>query len=197
MEDFLITDRKAVNRMQPNAQAADSPEQLLVHQDGEWLSMALFIEPEVLDRLNSHDPLQALHTENITQFCIALEGVSHFLYLAWRAGFDRAVSLLELELQAEIDKYVSLAGLLARQRADGMPADLMRCLFDAVGFDASLDAVASRRYRAANAYARRYCMRLQERYRGRILKTEMLRELRRFYRLSQSAKICRIDAAAH
>ncbi len=45
----------------------------------------------------------------------ALEGVSHFVYLAWNAGHDKPVSLLELEMQAEVDKYVGSYWLMRRQ----------------------------------------------------------------------------------
>ena len=47
-------------------------------------------------------------------FCLALEGVSHFLYLIWNASFDRSVTLLEMELQAEIDKFVMLGIFLEK-----------------------------------------------------------------------------------
>ncbi len=42
-----------------------------------------------------------------------LEGVSHFLCVAHHATHDRQVSLLTLELQAEIDKYVGSFLLLS------------------------------------------------------------------------------------
>jgi len=188
----LITDRQALSQYQSDPQLHTRPEQLLVQQDGEWVNLALFIAPEVLEQLHSTDPLEALHADNFEQFCIALEGVSHFLYLAWRAGFDRAVTLLELELQAEIDKYVSVLGLFARQSGGRIPCNLTRYLFDAVQFDASLTFESAQRYQAANHYARRYCLSLQERFSGELLNGAMLCELRRFYRMSQTDKIGRI-----
>jgi len=44
--------------------------------------------------------------ERFNDCCMLLEGVSHFLYLTWNAHYDRQVSLLDLELQAEVDKFV-------------------------------------------------------------------------------------------
>ncbi len=52
-------------------------------------------------------PLVRLNESNVADYWTALEGVSHFHYFAWNAGHDKPVTLLELELQAEIDKYVA------------------------------------------------------------------------------------------
>ena len=52
-------------------------------------------------------------------YCTALEGVSHFHYLVWSLARGRNVSLLELELQAEVDKYATRAG--AADSATGRP----------------------------------------------------------------------------
>ena len=80
---------------------------------------------------------------NLADYWTALEGVSHFMYLAWNAGHDRAVSLLELELQAEIDKYVASWWLLREQDPARFPAELHRLLFERTQIDAQL-AVGSR-----------------------------------------------------
>ena len=50
--------------------------------------------------------------ERLSGFCAAAEGVSHFLYLAHRAGQGGQVSQLELEAQGELDKYLSVVLLL-------------------------------------------------------------------------------------
>ena len=67
------------------------------------------------------DPLEALDEGNLADYCTALEGVSHFHYLVWSLARGRNVSLLELELQAEVDKYASAVALLTRQRAGRFP----------------------------------------------------------------------------
>ena len=80
----------------------------------------------------------SLNEENVADYWTALEGVSHFLYFAWNAGHDKTVSLLELELQAEIDKYVASYLLLKRQFPDRFPAELMRLLFERTRIDPQL-----------------------------------------------------------
>jgi len=77
----------------------DRPEQLLVREDGDTLELALVLEDRLLDPNTDW---------SLDGFCTAAEGVSHLLYLALAAEREAQVSQLELELQAEIDKFVLL-----------------------------------------------------------------------------------------
>jgi hypothetical protein len=121
--------------------------------------------------------------------------VSHFLYLAWNAGHDRPVSLLELELQAEIDKYVASWWLLREQDPERYPAELYRLLFDRTRIDADLAGSSSQLYREANQYAARFCRRLGRQLSATAVgvRREALTELRRFYRLSRERKVNHIQ----
>ena len=108
------------------------------------LALSLYLDPELLERLASADPLVQLHAANVADYWTALEGVSHFLYLAWNAGHDKPVSLLELEMQAEVDKYVVSYWLMRRQFPGRFPAELRRALFERTRIDPRLSAPARR-----------------------------------------------------
>lgn len=192
VEDFLIHDAGLARRLENNPAARAIPEKLLLHETEDCLDIALFLEPEVVERLRRDDPTERLHAGNLVDFLTALEGVSHFLYLVWSAGYDRRVSLLELELQAEIDKFILAATLLARGAGGHIPAGLHRLLFDESRLDPALDTGLRERYRDANAYARRYCGWLQRRFMAGRRETGMMSELRRFYRLGHHEKLFRI-----
>ena len=166
-------------------------ERLLVAQDGDHLDITLYIREEILERLADDDPASRLHEGNIIDFCTAMEGVSHFLYLIWNAGYERGVSLMELEMQAEIDKYVSSAILFGQQGGGYVPPSLHRWLFEEHGFDETLEGAALDRYRDANYYAGRYCATLERRYLGPNGRAGLFRDLRRVYRLTRSAKLHR------
>ncbi len=86
------------------------------------LALSLYLDPALLRRLEAADPLERLHGGNVADCLTALEGVSHFLYLVWNASHDRAVSLLELEMQAEVDKFIVSHWLLRRQVPGHFPA---------------------------------------------------------------------------
>ena len=193
VEDFLITDRQLAQSIDTSPNAREVAEKLLVVQEGDCLDLALYLDAEVIGRLERDDPTACLHGGNIADLCTVLEGISHFLYLTWNAGFDRGVSLLELEMQAEVDKYVAAAFLYGRQGGGKVPSALFRWLFADPSFDHNLDRKSMLRYRHANYYAAKFCSRLIERYWCERRSGSLVNELRRFYRLPERAKIVSIE----
>jgi hypothetical protein len=189
--DFLTTDRGRCGLPKHS-----SDEQVLIVENDDGAQLGVFIDRQVLDRLARHDPLSALTEENLADYCTAFEGVSHFHYLTWRLERRLPVSLLELELQAEVDKYASAMVLLTRQQSGRYPSTLHRRLFDRVGFQRGLDAESLTRYQLANRHAASYCRKLDERYlRSRHRRPEAwLAELRRFYRYGHAEKVRRAGA---
>ena len=101
------------------------------------------------------------------------------------------MSLLELETQAEVDKYAVTVFLLADQQGGGYPAQVHARLFDRVSFDARLEPDQYYRYRTAHRSAAHYCRRLEHRFvnRGEARIEALVRELRKFYRLGSTAKL--------
>ncbi|KAA3626481.1 MAG: hypothetical protein DWQ09_16420 [Proteobacteria bacterium] len=192
--DYLITDPILANCLAGRDNGCLRQEHLLVRQEDACLELSLYISQEIIERLVARNPTKVLDETNLADFCIALEGISHFVYLVWNATYDRSVSLFELELQAEIDKYIT-AVLLADHACDPVVhRHLHRRLFKTVAFSHELDAEEQRRYRTANHYADRYCMHLQERFLRTHQPEGMLRELRRYYRLPRLDKLRRIDS---
>jgi hypothetical protein len=199
--DFLVTDR---GRLPLAARSGTAEEELIVAQGadpGDEVALSLYLDPALLTRLAREDPLVRLHAGNVGDWWTALEGVSHFLYLAWNAGHDKPVSLLELEMQAEVDKYVASYWLLRRQFPGHFPAELRRVLFAHTRVDPRVAVERAELYREASHYAERFCRRLERtlsRARGGrahgVRDAEVLAELRRFYRLPQARKRALIDA---
>jgi len=198
--DFLVTDR---GRLPAAARSGTAEEELIVAQSTEGggeVAMSLYLDPALLRRLAREDPLTRLHAGNVADWWTALEGVSHFLYLAWNAGHDKPVSLLELEMQAEVDKYVASYWLLRRQFPGYFPAELRRVLFARTRVDPRVAAERVELYREASRYAEKFCRRLEQtlarKRRGRWHEAgdaEVLAELRRFYRLTHARKRALID----
>jgi hypothetical protein len=198
--DFLVTDRDRL----PAAARRSGPtdEELIVAQPEEGgsgeIAMSLYLDPQLLQRLDRADPMERLHDGNMGDYWTALEGVSHFLYLAWNAGHDKPVSLLELEMQAEVDKYVGSYWLMRRQFPDRFPAELLRLLFERTRIDSRLAGGREDLYREASRHAQKFCKRLEQSLRdaqGRS-QVEVLAELRRFYRLTNARKLAHIQRTA-
>ncbi|MGE0790222.1 MAG: hypothetical protein AB7S26_31395 [Sandaracinaceae bacterium] len=166
-------------------------EVLLVLDDDEGVHVGLYLDPAVLARLDAgHEDLRSV--------ALATEGVSHFLYLSFRADNAMQVTQLELELQAEVDKYATaILPELRRAELSGNGVGVIRersralreRLYERASFidDGSTDE--GERYRVAHRAAARYAARLEERYvrTGRI--EELVAELRRFYRLGAREKL--------
>jgi hypothetical protein len=167
--------------------ASHRREVLLVLEDEDGVHVGLYLDPEVLERLRAADP-------DFTSVCLATEGVSHFLYLGFRADNAQQVSQLELELQAEVDKYA--AGLLAGNGVGAIRAR-SRALRERLFYDARFldppETMEGQRYRLAHRAAARYAAALEARYvdRGRL--RELWTELRRFYRLGARQKLERAE----
>ena len=189
--DYLVTDRRALRGLAPADDARAGEEELLLAETADGAGVALYLDPGLLRRLEGADPVGALTENNLADYCTALEGVSHFVYTTWRLDRDLPVSLLELETQAEVDKYAVTVFLLADQQGGGYPAQVHPRLFDRVSFDARLEPDQYHRYRTAHRCAAQYCRRLERRFvtRGEPRIEALVRELRKFYRLGCTEKI--------
>ena len=194
VRDFLITDPIMARALGQGRVLGDSEETLLMLQDGDEMSLSLFLDAGLLDRLRCGRPMENLRADVLDDLWKVLEGISHFNCMVWKAQQDRTVSLLELELQGEIDKYVGTMLLVMQQADKSMLHKLHGWLFDDVRFHDELDGEQRERYRSANDYAARFC---------RGLKQELiaddsaaLHHLRHFYRLQLGDKISHIHSQA-
>ncbi len=195
--DYLITDRAQLGRWHAPSAASQTPEALVVAEQDDALDMGLYLDPVLLERLSASAPLAHLDDDNLEDFCTALEGVSHFNCVAWCAARGWPVSLLGLEMQADIDKYAATVLLAGTQRGGALVRGLHGQLFERVRFRDDLDAALKAVYLEANRYAARFCRRLEDRFLRRrdARVNEMLGELRRFYRLGDAGKLRAIEAA--
>lgn len=130
--------------------------------------------------------VDAPRTGSVDSFCVALEGVSHFLYLTYcSTALERPVSQLELELQAEIDKYLLLRILFGIR-------DAMSRLFANLRFHPSVTPDLEERYIVAHNTASRYVRWMD----SQICHGDFYRvvdDARAFYRKTITAKLAHID----
>jgi hypothetical protein len=146
-------------------------ETLVLRQAEDALEIRLLLPP--LDDLGSLD-----------RFLQLVEGVSHFVYVAERARTNLPATRLELELQAEVDKFVVLArgGRIDSEQARTLHARL----YERVRYLHPPGSEDGDRYRLANDLAARFVARLLERSDAAA---GVVRTLRRFYRSGQAEKI--------
>jgi len=185
VSDFLLSQADAT------AYPGGGSRTLIAH-DGDSVSLGVVLDAGVGARLAESDPRVHLDRRNLDSFCAATEEVSHFVYLMFCARTSRTVTQLELELQAEVDKYLCAVFLLSLQNEGAVSPRLKDLLFrhyriaDAVGHE------RAERYRAASHLAYRYCEYLESRFLKPSRLADLARESRRFYRLGQREKLEKI-----
>jgi hypothetical protein len=163
----------------------DAREQLLVCQSAESVDITVLLSRASAAALVSRDA-----TLELDAYLEAIEGISHFIHLADRARTELQTTLLELELQAEVDKFL----ILAEQRETHSTFELVslhRRLYEDVRFLHASATERGQRYRLANDLAARLWSQLIRQgpaadHRG---------TLKRFYRASQAEKISMVRAA--
>lgn len=156
-------------------------EALFVRESDEGLELLLRL-PRLLARDVDVDGA------GLDPLCQIIEGVSHFVYLANRAAKERETTQLELEVQAEVDKYIVLASSL-RNFNLRTSRRLRERLYDGVAYVHEADTEEGERYRTANSCARRFTQRIEREYvtGGRVI--ELRSELRKFFHMGQSEKL--------
>jgi hypothetical protein len=194
--DFLVDrDRARAAAGEPRA-----PEALLVRESEQGLELGLFLAEEVVEAAGAadpHDPRPLLAaTSSLPQVMCAAEGVSHYVYLATRAAVGRPVSLLELEVQAEVDKFALLLLHLWRRGLRRLSPSLRRRLFERVRYHPHLESAELERYRLANQLGGGYARWLEGRFVHPADAEGLVRELRVSYRLGAGEKLGYLRARA-
>lgn len=189
VHDFLITDKSLADNLSSPGNTRDNDERLLIAEYEDGLDLSLYISADVLNQLEDVHPVNLIKQGKHAEFCLLLEGVSHFLYVVWNAGHQRQVTLLEMELQAEIDKFILMQSLIDHTRDSDSINSLREWLFENNDYDPQLSSHELERYEQANFYAGKYCMALQQNYKLSGLNNILLNDLRRFYRMGQQDKM--------
>jgi hypothetical protein len=194
VRDFCIGGRELGELRARGARASSATEQLLVLEEEGDALLALFIDDAVMARAGRPGGVARLDRESMSDFCLLTEGVSHFVYLVWKAGRGEPVTQLELELQAEVDKYLACFIASWEQDRGRFPERLREALFERASFRADLDGAETERYRTANRLALEYCGHLERAFLKRGGLHGAMPELRRFYRMTHPRKL---DHIAH
>ena len=162
--------------------AEDAREQLLVRESSDGVDLVVLLPKSSAQAFLTQDA-----DAELDAYLGAIEGISHFVHLADRARTELSTTLLELELQAEVDKFA----ILAEAREGKALTRLHRRLYEDVRFLHASQTERGQRYRLANDLAARLWSRLLE----PEARAGRRHTLKRFYRASQAEKISMVRAA--
>jgi hypothetical protein len=168
------------------ASPAESDAKTLVRETGGGLRLCVYYPDALIRCLELHPPDRGLRDANVDAFAILVEELDHLLCIAERAVLTRPLSLFELELHANVSKYLVLARFLVGRVPRIGPrrrAWLRYHLFDK-GVYRDEDPRVRARYRDAARWASRFLESL-----GRLRPAERIASLRGFHRAGASGKL--------
>ncbi len=131
---------------------------VLVRETERGLRACIYFPDRMIEALERHPPQRGLGDRNVDPFATLVEELDHLLCLADRAARKLPVSMLELEVQANVSKYLVLARFLAGRRGRLSPRSrtwLRYHLFEKARF-VERDPAVRRRYRDARRFAVRF-----------------------------------------
>ncbi len=172
VEGFLISKEEMEDLVDPGE--ALQPRVLIREGEGE-VELAVYLG---LDQLNP---------ELLADFCSVAEEISHFVYLTWNAQNLMPVSLLDLELQGEIDKF------LLASRYFSEAEDLFAKLFEQFSFHEELSEIDLERYLEAHRMGVKFLRSLGDMFSEGAPTSDALKELRNFYRQTSPTRLSSIE----
>jgi len=165
----------------------------LVREGPGGLRARVYYPDELIRALERHPPQRGVHEANVDGFATLVEELDHLLCIADRAVLGRPLSLFELELHANVSKYLVLARFLAgagRPLSSSTRAWLRFHLFDKVRYRDE-DAGVEARYRDAARWAVRLIDAI-----GRMPPRSRVEALRAFHDAGPNGKVGLIERLA-
>jgi len=164
--------------------------QVIVFNEDETTFLGIYFSDDFRQRFEKNNPRSnGISSDNIDLLRIVIEEVDHLIKLEYHINNERQVSLLELELQANVTKYLGLVAMIAIQEGtfphirESLKRDLKDYLFN-VGY-AEEDPEVKKRYELADVMGRAFVESLDD-IRDTYTRAH---ELRSFYRQSLNGKM--------
>ena len=175
-----------------SVRSAGDGARLLLREDGGTLHACLYFPDALIRDLERRPPQRGVDDGNVDAFAVFVEEIDHLLVAAERAKAERSVSLLELELHANVSKYLVLARFLggrAPRLGAARRAWLRHHLFEKPVFS-DPDPEVRARYVDAGRHAARFLKTLDG-----VTPPRRLERLRRFHRQDLGGKVAMGNAA--
>ncbi len=159
-----------------------APKVLLKEENGVIL-FAVHVGDEVLERFEAG----RIGESALSDFVSVAEEVSHFRYLTWSVANERSVSLLDVEMQGEIDKFLLASHYFPNED------DLRERMFERIRFSEHLDGEDLDRYIEANRLGEKFCREMKGAIGDGYLDSKWVTRLRAFYRWATSRRLAEVE----
>lgn len=159
----------------------DQPQVLFLDQ-GTDASMGIYLGKKIFKNLG-----KSIKTFSFSDFCVMAEEVSHFIYLIWSKANGKKTSLLDLEIQGEIDKFMIASDFYRNEQV------AFEKIFENHSFLSTLSHEDLQRYEFAHNLGKKLIM---EWKRKKVSRKNKINWLRHFYRQNSTARIAMIESGA-
>ncbi len=198
IEEFVIGNNGykkfyAKEKIKTVVNSSYSRSQVFIRDIGDRLKVSIYYPDELIKVLEDNDPRIGLHDDNIDACASFVEELDHFLFIAQNFKLNRPFSLLELELQANVTKYLVLKYFIALQNksvrlSKGDKEYIRHHLFYKRKYNID-DPSERKRYEDAKIFGITYT-----KYIDLLSHEDRLQDLRKFSRMTCSSKIRHVQS---
>lgn len=162
--------------------SSQSPQVIYV-DEGEDATMGIYLGKNLFHQIRNKSKVFSFQ-----DFCVMAEEVSHFIYLIWSKSNEKKINLLDLEIQAEIDKFVLASHFFRSEDV------IFKKMFETFTLRKNLHKDEQDRYFTANRLGKKL---VSEWRKKKIPLAEKFNWLRVFYRQSTTSRISMIEKGLH
>lgn len=162
--------------------ATDEP-QVLYMDEGSDATLGIYLGSDIFHRIKKNQKIFSFK-----DFCVMAEEISHFIYIVWSKSNDKKINLLDLELQAEVDKYVLATNFFKSK------GEVFEKIFESFRMRKNLRKDEEERYYTAHRLGKKLASNLQK---TKISSIQKINWLRMFYRQSITSRILLIEKGLH
>ncbi|MEZ4845722.1 MAG: hypothetical protein R2877_01755 [Bdellovibrionota bacterium] len=160
------------------SRSPDKP-QVIYRDEGEDVSLGIYLGSDLFKQVKRKNKVFSFQ-----DFCVMTEEISHFVYLVWSKANGKIINLLDLELQAEVDKFMLASDFF------GSGKDIFGKLFKHFHMRKNLGQDEQERYFTANRLGKKFA---QAMIHTKMSSIDKMNWLRMFYRQNISNRILMIE----
>lgn len=133
---------------------------LLVNEINGEANLAICLEKDRLEALRNTRLPDDFHLDQFADLSVVVEELSHFNFYCEQALRNKKLSALDMEVQAEVDKFAFALECLNQQNQQELKERLFEVLFSDIKIGTWVSVEEEGRYQKAHDLARRFCRQL-------------------------------------
>jgi len=158
---------------------------LVVNQTQDGSDVAICLQKEILEEFSGRVYPQDFQMLELPRLSVLVEEVSHFNYFCEMSRVKREISPLDLEIQAEVDKFSFALSCLHQQQEEALADSVFDVIFDQLRMGEWVSSEDEETYRDAHQIARGFCRRVLREHENFHEQLELFRQ---FFSLSPVEK---------